>query len=176
MMKMKKKLLALLVLGACVLAFTACGGDKKSAAEPSAPAETEVSAEPETESSGSDELDASDLLIKKVSVEEFVQSDDIQSQVASVKESMPEGWNVEFLAEGDALVYLYTSPDQFEGAQIDALKTSLDEQFTDEYTGSLCDPVIKIMEQMTTAQNPAVVIRYANPDGSVVWEKTYDPE
>ena len=166
-MKKMKKILALLVFGACVLAFTSCGGSKQSAAEPSAAAETKVSAEPEAEASAE---------VEKMSLEEFVQSDEIQSQVASVKESMPEGWNVEFLSEGDALMYVYTSPDQFEGEQIDALKKSLDEQFTDEYTGSLCDPVINVMKQLTTAQNPAVIIRYANPDGSVIWEKNYDPE
>ena len=197
---MKKKTLTLALCAAMtMLALTACGGKKddasSSASAPSsssavsssaaasdagttpeaAAAGTESSAAPESSSAGSSaasEAGAPSLGLY-ASVEEFAASDEIQSQIDGMKESLNEaGMDIAVTGEGDKLVYTYTYQEMTDedGTMADAIKTQMDAQ------ASTFTTVANSIKAAVNVENPVVVVRYLDANGDEIFSGEYPAE
>lgn len=194
---MKKKTLTLALCAAMMLAVTACGGKKEegsSAASASSSsavtseasnAGEEESAAPESSAaqesssandSASSETGASSSGVSigaYASVEEFAASDDIQSQIAGMKETLNEaGMDIEVTGEGDKLIYTYTYQEltDEDGAIAESIKTQMDAQ------ASTFTTVANTIKAAVDVENPVVVVRYLDANGEEIFSGEYPAE
>ncbi len=192
---MKKNLirLATSVLGmACVLSLAACGGmggSPKAGNSSAAPASSAVSAADPTvsavessEASGSisgmvsSAAQNAAVTGKFASVEEFVNSDLIQSQLETLKSTAEEsGTGIDITGEGDKLIYTFTYGDLGEldetakSTMASALESALDAQ-ADTFTG-----VAASLKAAVEVENPVVVVRYVTSDGEELYSQEFTP-
>ena len=189
---MKKKTLTLALCAAMMLAVTACGGketESSSAASSSAvtseASNAEESAAPESstaqESSSADDSASSEAGASTsgvstgayASVEEFAASDDIQSQIAGMKETLNEaGMDIEVTGEGDKLIYTYTYQEltDEDGAIAESIKTQMDAQ------ASTFTTVANTIKAAVDVENPVVVVRYLDANGEEIFSGEYPAE
>lgn len=199
---MKKKTVTLALCAAMMLAVTACGGNKdesssaapsssavtsevskapESSAAPEASAAPESSAAPEAsaapESSSAESSSASDAgtasLGAFASVEEFAASDDIQSQIEAMKESLNDaGMDIAVTGEGDKLIYTYTYQEltDEDGTMADTIKTQMDAQ------ASTFTTVANTIKAAVDVENPVVVVRYLDANGEEIFSGEYPAE
>lgn len=197
---MKKKTLALVLCTAMMLAITACGGKKDesssaapsssavtsesstagagdSAASESSAAGTEDSAAPESSAAGTESSAASDAgtasLGTYASVEEFAASDDIQSQIEGMKESLNEaGMDIAVTGEGDKLIYTYTYQEltDEDGTIAESIKTQMDAQ------ASTFTTVANTIKAAVDVEKPVVVVRYLDANGEEIFSGEYPAE
>lgn len=78
---------------------------------------------------------SSDVTGSYETVEEYVNSDELQSQLAELKSSLSEsGMSIDIKAEGNALIYVYTyetiAKADFDDSMVQTLETGLDDQQT----------------------------------------------
>lgn len=191
---MKKNLirLAASVLGAaCVLSLAACGGTGGSEAGNSsaAPASSTASASSSTvstvessEASGSisgmvsSAAEGAAVTGKFASVEEFVNSDLVQSQMETMKSSVEDsGMNIDVTGEGDKLIYTFTYGDLGEldddtkSTMASALESALETQ------ASTFESVASSLKAAVEAENPVVVVRYMTNDGEELYSQEFTP-
>ena len=89
---------------------------------------------------------------------------------AAIKQQEGLGMTMEVKADGDTLVYRYVYADEMPindetTAYFDQKLEETKEQFTE---------VIDEMKELIDVENPKVKLLYENPDGSVVYEHTYE--
>lgn len=89
---------------------------------------------------------------------------------AAIKQQEGLGMTMEVKADGDTLVYRYVYADEMPindetTAYFDQKLEETKEQFT---------AVIDEMKELIDVENPKVKLLYENPDGSVVYEHTYE--
>lgn len=174
---MKKKTLGLLactVLTVMALSFNACGGGKenKGTSEDSTSVSESVvddsKADSTSESTG-DDSDSSVGLGKYDSVADYANSDLLQNQIASVKESLAEsGMDLDVTGEDNKLIYTYAYAEliQTDGLA-DALASSLDAQ-ADAFKS-----VAESLKDAVDEENPVVVVRYMDANGDEIYSQEF---
>lgn len=109
---------------------------------------------------------------KYSSVEDFVNSDELQSEIAKAIESI-EGMGIDLAvsAEGDKFVYTYTYEEieNFDG-MADALEQGLNAE-----KKTFIDLANEIKGEVKV-ENPIVVVRYVDANGELVYEGEFAAE
>ncbi len=103
------------------------------------------------------------------SVEEFVQSEEVQQQVQKASEQyQADGLTITASADGDKLVFTYAVSTQIDAAAtIPALEMEFDAQ------ASSFTQVIQQMREQIDVENPSIVLRYVNADGSEILSREF---
>lgn len=103
------------------------------------------------------------------SIEAFVASDEMQSQLKEAKESVEDGTlTMDIVAEGEKLVYVYTyQMDLDVEATREALVTATEQQ------ASTFENVAKQIKTAVNVENPVVVVRYLAKDGSEIYSQEF---
>lgn len=106
-------------------------------------------------------------------LEDFVNSDEMQEQINAVIDSMKDsGIDVDVTAEGNKLIYLYTYPESaLEGVDMEALTTTLDEAL--ESSASTFEGIASSLKSAVNIDDPVVVVTYAQPDGTPITSKEF---
>ena len=164
------RILVLCLAAVMVFALAACSSDP--AASPSDSSDPQVSptdSSPEA-SPSEDAPDASpsgdagdgDITGKFATMEDFVKSDIVQAQLESMKESMDtDDMTMEILGEGNKLIYAYTFKEaQDADVMGPALSAGLETQ------AATFENIASTMATVVEVENPVVVVRYLNSDGS----------
>ncbi|MBU9735166.1 DUF4854 domain-containing protein [Diplocloster agilis] len=105
-------------------------------------------------------------------LDEFVASDEMQTELETVKESLAgSGMSVDIKADGEKLIYAYTLDQQVDPTGMaESLEAAMDQQK---------DAFIQVAEELkkeVKVDNPVVVVQYLNNDGSEIFSKEYAPE
>lgn len=106
------------------------------------------------------------------SVEDYLNTPEVQSEVNSAIEANDSGLNLEVYADGDTLVYDYTFTETFDDDTLDVVKDSLDTAL--EEKASSFESVVTVLKSNVDVENPKVKVVYRNSDGTVITEKTYE--
>ncbi len=158
---MKKKFLAM-VAGIClavaVTSFTGCGNKEEE------PSSSSVSGgdEEKNPTPTTGKLLSSDKLFSNVDEYIEAQKDQIDEMLKSYEDS---GMTMEISSEGETLLYRYIYDDPMEVTQ--AVLDYFDSSISD-YRKQF-DSVIGEMERVIDIKNPAVELRYENPDGTLIY-------
>ncbi len=177
------RLAAAALSAACLLSLSACSGkndDKGSSSSASASSAATSSgvsglgsSSAGTPASSAAELAASG---KFATVEEFVNSDVMQSQFESMKSSLEgdSGVTVDLTGEGNKLVYIFTYVDLDDVEDIDALSEALEASI--DQLASTFQGVAAALKDAVEEENPVVVVRYAAPDGTLLLDHEFTAE
>lgn len=185
-MKNRLRKLALL-LCASMLAFSlsACGGssdadnadDAAQAEEEAAEEEVEAAEDEAAESVEAAEEDAAgdDAAVtgKFASIQEFVESDIMQSQLESQMSSLEgTGMTMELSGEDNKLIYTFIIEDEALSAAMDTatLESTLDSQ------ASTFESVAGTLPAAIEVENPVVVVRYVGSDGTELVSREFAAE
>ncbi|MGO5164287.1 MULTISPECIES: DUF4854 domain-containing protein [unclassified Candidatus Paralachnospira] len=172
---MRKTMKTMICTTAAVLmmSLAACGGSKTEttkAAETTAEAETTEETLAETTETG----DTSPTIVegKFASVAEFAASDAVQSQLSSLKESLSaSGMDISISGEDNKLIYTYTYSQNVDTSQMaDTLKNAMASQ-ADTFKN-----VASSIKAAVEVENPVVVVRYLNADGSEIYSEEFAAE
>ena len=186
---MKKKfvqLFAAMLALVCLLSLSACsgGGESSAPSESSASSTVEESQSESSESqaeqsaleaeeeagsaaqseaeavASAEEEAAGEVTGMYSSIEEFVNSDIVQTQLEAMQ---PEELGVDVLAEGNKLIYEFTyGPDVNTEGIADALSAALQEQ------ASTFELVAQTLKAAVDVENPVVVVTYKDSQGNVI--------
>lgn len=164
----------LLLLCAMMLAFalTACGGSKDDNNTDDNTAQTEDNAAAGDDASADDTADDSSVSGKFSSIQEFIDSDMMQEELASQMESLEgSGMSMELTAEDNKLIYNFKIDDPDLSAAMDAsaLESSLDSQ------ASTFESVAGVLPTAIDVDNPVVVVRYLDSDGNELASREFMP-
>lgn len=103
-------------------------------------------------------------------VKDYLESDDVQAQIKEILDAT-EGseMKMEITADDTSLIYTYTFKTAVE------LTPELEEYFEGAYEEqkSTIDEVITEMKKLIDVDNPSVVFRYLNPDGTEISSHEY---
>lgn len=166
---LKKGLLFLCML-ALAASMTACGSSKSDDKKDDQKTEDTEKKDDGTADSGDSDTAAG----KFKTVEDFVNSDIMQSQLESQLASLEEsGIKCEVTADGDKLIYNYTVTDEAVAAVMD--KETLDASLT-----SMADTFKGVAAMIPTAvedvENPVVVVRYLDNTGAEITSMEFPAE
>lgn len=164
----------LLLLCAMMLAFalTACGGSKDDDNTDDNTAQTEDNAAAGDDASADDTADDSSVSGKFSSIQEFIDSDMMQEELASQMKSLEgSGMSMELTAEDNKLIYNFKIDDPDLSAAMDAsaLESSLDSQ------ASTFESVAGVLPTAIDVDNPVVVVRYLDSDGNELASREFTP-
>lgn len=162
---MKKKLVKLasvMLLAAMTFSFSGCGSEKKESTKEET---TKEESKEEKDSESSDKL--------YDSVEEFVNSEELQTQLTSLKETLTgSGMGIEIKAEGDTLVYEYTYDElTTDDTTLSDMKTQLDTAL--EQQAATFQAVATELKNSTGAKDPVVKIVYIDAAGKEITSKEF---
>ena len=103
------------------------------------------------------------------SIEAFLATDEMQSQLKEAKESIEDGTlTMDIVAEGDKLVYVYTyQMDVDIEAAKEALATATEQQ------ASVFENVAKEIKNAVNVENPIVEVRYLAKDGTEIYSQEF---
>lgn len=185
MKKLTSKLLLLMMVLAMALSIAACGSknddsstkdSKKNSTEST---EEDQSSDKEDEDSDKEDEDSADKKDDDStalydSVADYVNSDEMQSALQTLKDSQAEGIGIDIVAEGDnkmVYVFTYKTIAHTEGdGMAEALEQAITAQdATFQQTANSVAPFVG-GEQVT------VEIRYVDMNGAVIFSKTYVSE
>ena len=100
------------------------------------------------------------------SIEAFVATDEMQSQIKEAKESVEDGTLT--MAEGNKLVYVYTYQTDLDiEATKEALATAIEQQ------ASVFENVAKEIKNAVNVENPIVEVRYLAKDGTEIYSQEF---
>lgn len=100
---------------------------------------------------------------KYATMEEYVQSAEMQSQIASLQQTMEEqGLSMTITGEENKLIYTYTYPSEVSDLMGDALESALQQQ------SSTFESVAETLKLAVDVDNPVVVVRYLSSDGTEI--------
>ncbi len=183
---MKKNLIRLAAAAlsaACLLSLSACGGKKdgqssSSSTPASSAAVSSTVSEPESSVASTPASSTAGLTAsgKFATVEEFVNSDVMQSQFESMKSALEgdSGVTVDLTGEGNKLVYTFTYADLDDVEDMDALSEALEASV--EEMASTFQGVATALKDAVEAENPVVAVRYAAPDGTLLLDHEFTAE
>ena len=103
------------------------------------------------------------------SIEAFLATDEMQSQLKEAKESIEDGTlTMDIVAEGDKLVYVYTYQTDVDiEAAKEALATATEQQ------ASVFENVAKEIKNAVNVENPIVEVRYLAKDGTEIYSQEF---
>lgn len=105
-------------------------------------------------------------------LDDFIASDEMQTELETVRESLAgSGMSIDIKADGDKLIYEYTLDQQVDATGMaESLEAAMDQQK---------DAFVQVAEELkkeVKVDNPAVVVKYLNNDGTEIFSKEYAPE
>ncbi len=154
---------------AVALTFAACGGKSDADANSNAAntsSEQESSAEEEKSDSGLSDL------TKISSVEEFLNTDMMQSQLESLKSSLADqGLDFDMAAEGNKLIYIYKYTDADIDPEATAEALSGQSDTTDEQLKSVYDALVE-----AGIEDPVIEAQFLAADGSEIFTQQHPAE
>ncbi len=167
-----RKLLLLMCAMTLAFALTACGGGNKSGT-------SDDTAQTEEDTNAADDAAADDAAAddaandtagddsaatgKFASIQEFIESDMMQEQLASQQASLEgSGMSMDITGEDNKLIYSFTIDDPELSSLMDTatLESTLDSQ------ASTFESVASILPAAIEVDNPVVVVRYIGSDGT----------
>lgn len=175
------RILACVMAASAILTMTACGSDDNtsstaSAAGASSSVSSAVSSAPESSAPAeSSEVSSSAGMAglnangKFDTIENFVNSDLIQSQLDSLKSSAEDSdMNIAITGEGNKLVYTFTYGEgtDTEG-MAEALEAALDTQ------ASTFEDVAASLTEAVEVEDPIVVVVYADSEGNEIYSREF---
>lgn len=180
---MKNRSIRLVVCAAMatlMLAFSACG-DKETTKENKTVETTETetqkdtaaeSTETETQEDTTSAEDSAGLNGKYKTMAEFAASDEVQNQIASLKESIAEsGMDIAITGEDNKLIYTYTYGDVTKSDElVTALTNGLESQ-ADTFKG-----IASTLSLAVEVENPVVVVKYIDANGEEIVSQEYSAE
>ena len=103
------------------------------------------------------------------SIEAFVATDEMQSQIKEAKESVEDGTlSMDIVGEGNKLVYVYTYQTDLDiEATKEALATAIEQQ------ASVFENVAKEIKNAVNVENPIVEVRYLAKDGTEIYSQEF---
>lgn len=163
------RLIACAIAVSSIVSLSACGDSSTASSQAASSAASTVSTVSDAEVSSAAAADG-----KYASISDFVNSDEMQSQVASMQESLGEsGLTMEISGEDNKLIYTYTYADLSDDvveAVAEGLEDALDEM-ADTFVG-----VASSLTETVNVENPVVVVCYKTSDGTVLCEKEFTAE
>ncbi len=183
---MKKNLIRLTAcaLGAmCVLTFAACSGDKPSSSAASTASDPQSSAAVSSAAQSSQAAESQPASSaaagglnangKFDTVEDFVNSDLMQTQLDSMKSSLDDDtMSIELTGEGNKLIYTFTYKD-LEGVDAATLGPALESSL--ENMASTFESIASSLKSAVEVDDPVVVVTYLGPDGEELCSKEFTP-
>ena len=157
---MKKNLIrvfACVMAAAAIMTLTASGNDKSSP-----PAESS-----EAESSAATDLPTSG---KFATIDEFVNSSIMQSQIKTLKDSAGDSGmdDITLAGEGNKLIYTFTFAEGTETeGMAEALEAALDTQ------ASTFENVASSLKAAVEVEDPIVVVTYADSEGNEIYSREF---
>ena len=172
-----RKLLLLMCAMTLAFALTACGGSGDDADSSGDAAQTEEDAsagdDAAAQDDAADDNAADDTAAGKfASIQEFIDSDMMQEELATQLESLEgTGMSMELTAEDNKLIYNFKIDDPDLSAAMDAsaLESSLDSQ------ASTFESVAGVLPTAIDVDNPVVVVRYLDSDGNELASREFMP-
>lgn len=175
MKKLTSKLLLLMMVLAMALSIAACGSkNDDSSTKDSKKNSTEEDQSSDNEDEDSTDKEDDDSTALYDSVADYVNSDEMQSALQTLKDSQAEGIGIDIVAEDDnkmVYVFTYKTIAHTEGdGMAEALEQAITAQdATFQQTANSVAPFVG-GEQVT------VEIRYVDMNGAVIFSKTYVSE
>ena len=104
------------------------------------------------------------------SIEDYINAEETQKAIDSMKKSYECMYD--FYAEDNKFVYEYKYLETVGDEALPQIKKAFDEKF--EEMKSTVKPLMEQLVGNVMEENPIVVLRFCNSDGSVISEKEYD--
>lgn len=175
---MKNKTMRLAVCAAMttlMLAFSACG-DQAAPKESSTVETTETETQKDTAADTTEtqqDTTASETSAaengKYTTMAEFAASDEVQSQLSSLQESMAEsGMDIAITGEDNKLIYTYTYKDMTKSDELAAALADGLESQADTFKG-----IASTLGMAVEVENPVVVVEYIDSNGEVIASQEY---
>ena len=164
---------ALLLALILCLSLAACGA--KNTDDPSG---DEAASSAATESSAS--TAASETTVPSVSqdevyssVQEYIDSPAIQSELESAKEYLDGMMTYQVYAEGEKMVYDYQYTTEYDAETTVSIKEKLDESL--ESSSDAYSQIVEVLRtHVSGIQNPQIEVIYRNGDGTVITSRLYE--
>ncbi|MCH5297334.1 MAG: DUF4854 domain-containing protein [Ruminococcus sp.] len=102
----------------------------------------------------------------------FIESDAFQSQIDSYKSSFGSTLDIDVKAEENKLIYEFTYKTQIEDSVVDSVKDQLDTASTS--MASTYEEIANQLKAEIKIDNPVVVLKYLNADGTTIYEHTFE--
>ena len=172
-----RKLLLLMCAMTLAFALTACGGsgDDADSSDDAAQTEEDTSAgdDAAAQDDAADDNAADDTAAGKfASIQEFIDSDMMQEELATQLESLEgTGMSMELTAEDNKLIYNFKIDDPDLSAAMDSatLESTLDSQ------ASTFESVAGALPAAIDVENPVIVVRYLDSDGNELVSREFAP-
>ena len=166
---MKKiSIIASFALAVCLSAFALTGCGEKAESTSQAAAETTVAETTEAEKS-------SNSSGKFASIEDYLNDPTVKSALdTTINSSSTDDLTLEVKAEDNKLIYEYTYTEVYEADSVELMKESLataSDSFSSTFNG-----VVNSLEAAVDVENPVVVTRYNNGDGTLIYEQEFTGE
>ena len=106
---------------------------------------------------------------KYKTMEDYVQSSEVQEQIASVKEQVESaGMQIELKGEGDKLIYVYTIDSAYvTDTTADQLESGIQAQ------ASTFEELAAALKKEVKVDNPIVVVQYIDSDGNEIFSQEF---
>ena len=168
-----RKMLLLMCAMTLAFALTACGGSGDDADTSGGAAQTEEDASGGDDAAAEDDASADDTAAGKfASIQEFIDSDMMQKELATQLESLEgTGISMELTAEDNKLIYNFKIDDPDLSAVMDTatLESTLDSQ------ASTFESVAGVLPAAIDIENPVIVVRYLDSDGNELASREFAP-
>ena len=172
-----RKMLLLMCAMTLAFALTACGGSGDDADTSGGAAQTEEDASGGDDAAAEDDTSADDTADdtaagKFASIQEFIDSDMMQKELATQLESLEgTGISMELTAEDNKLIYNFKIDDPDLSAAMDSatLESTLDSQ------ASTFESVAGALPAAIDVENPVIVVRYLDSDGNELVSREFAP-
>ena len=172
-----RKMLLLMCAMTLAFALTACGGSGDDADTSGGAAQTEEDASGGDDAAAEDDTSADDTADdtaagKFASIQEFIDSDMMQEELATQLESLEgTGMSMELTAEDNKLIYNFKIDDPDLSAAMDSatLESTLDSQ------ASTFESVAGVLPAAIDIENPVIVVRYLDSDGNELASREFAP-
>ena len=172
-----RKMLLLMCAMTLAFALTACGGSGDDADTSGGAAQTEEDASGGDDAAAEDDTSADDTADdtaagKFASIQEFIDSDMMQKELATQLESLEgTGISMELTAEDNKLIYNFKIDDPDLSAAMDSatLESTLDSQ------ASTFESVAGVLPAAIDIENPVIVVRYLDSDGNELVSREFAP-
>lgn len=172
-----RKLLLLMCAMTLAFALTACGGSGDDADSSGDAAQTEEEASAGDDAAAEDDASADDAADdaaagKFASIQEFIDSDMMQEELATQMESLEgTGMSMELTSEDNKLIYNFKIDDPELAAVMDtaALESTLDSQ------ASTFESVAGVLPAAIDVEDPVIVVRYLDSDGNELASREFAP-
>ena len=172
-----RKLLLLMCAMTLAFALTACGGSGDDADSSGDAAQTEEDAsagdDAAAQDDAADDNAADDTAAGKfASIQEFIDSDMMQEELATQLESLEgTGMSMGLTAEDNKLIYNFKIDDPDLSAAMDSatLESTLDSQ------ASTFESVAGALPAAIDVENPVIVVRYLDSDGNELVSREFAP-